>query len=648
MCDEHDGSSQTGAALLVFIVALVLASAALLLERAQVEGRTGTADGEATGLAQARAALIAWAVTYPPRADNQTTPGLLPFPDRRRDGNYDGHSDCVAPAQVRAGHLLGRFPRAGHTAGSGPCTSAPLYVDLDDASGEPLWYAVSRNLIKGAGGGPINPDMFDPARVRYPWLRVVGADGEALGDPRTGEPLAVAAVVIAPGPALPGQERGEAAAPEEFLDRITIGGRRYDNADADDCADDVSAPCAGALAGEEFVHVSDPPPGVLFNDRLVYITVDELMRAVERRVLGEVDLSLKAYREREGPFPWLAPFRDPRSVLPTFRAEAGVALGLLPVHLPEEIFRTAFTARWRFVDGTPRLSGEARGATALMPPVADVVIGELEVPEQRGRCLWESPARATCAGSVELDHYRPDLGLPVRRRIEVSFSITGEVGVQPATAADVRRRTVSANALDVDFLDVPVAVPLTPTASWSVRITDASGSSWGRRELAIDDDTRGQIALADIAFDLSVVYDDEDTAADELPEWLVENGWHELVHVALSIQAVPGGTGACVTGTDCLSLLAGSRLAFDDVNAMLVAAGAEWVDQDRGNGDCDGDGNPDESDGFPCAYLEGENRGGDPGLFARAPASYGYGPPPALPFNDQVRVMDPPPPPLPP
>ena len=55
----------------------------------------------------------------------------------------------------------------------------------------------------------------------------------------------------------------------------------------------------------------------------MYITIDELMRAVEDRVLGEAATALRNYRGNNPGnfFPWLSPFTNPRT--PQGAAEVG-------------------------------------------------------------------------------------------------------------------------------------------------------------------------------------------------------------------------------------------------------------------------------------------------------------------------------------
>jgi hypothetical protein len=624
------------------LIVLLLASAAIALDRSSIAHVPFTEKGAATTrrLTQAKAALVARAATIVATSRKPITPGLLPFPDRNRDGNYDGAGDCVTFG-LNQSHLLGRLPWAGDVS---PCPPIGLHIDVHVGAGEDLWYAVSRNLVTRGGGGPINPDMGNAGKMIHPWISLRTADGLSMLDPHTGNALPIAAVLIAPGAAVAGQDRGAVAPPPtEFLDVISIGRTTYSNADADGCPDSTAMPCESSSSGEEFVvypHLR--VPGV-FNDRLAYISVDELMRAVEKRVLGEVAVALLAYRGAHGVYPWLAEFRDPRTS--AFKSSLSRS-GPLPVHLPGEIFSTDFSGTWDFIDTTPTHVADYSGYAALVPPIADLLSGRIEVTNGSGRCLWTDPNRADCRGSRTIaNYYRPDLGISVTRTVEYSFSVVDEAPlVSPPTSGDARRRGLSINGAPLpEAPSLPADHPrLLPEVAWVIRITDNDGIDHGRREISIDSDTGGAISLHGIRFDLSVVYDDIDDERDELPEWFAENDWHHFIYAAFSSDAVAGGDadgdGDCMTPVNtCLILRANGVVARTDVRALLISAGTEWAHQDRWVGDCDGDG---VGDDFLCAYFEGDNA--DKSTVARTDtyARDAY----SAAFNDQVRVIAPLPP----
>lgn len=624
----HRMAGERGAVLMAMLLLGLLLGGALLAARlaSTTEGDGARAAITATRLAEAEAALIAWAVSVAPAARRGTTPGLLPFPDRNRDGNYDGRGDCVTVG-LNASHLLGRLPGIGDVP---PCPRNGLGIDVRDAGGERLWYAVSRNLVTAGGGGPINPDMGAPGSMAHPWIVLRHGNGGVIADPKTGLPVPVAAVVIAPGVALAGQHRARPApAPQHFLDRVSIDGTLFDNADADGCPDALASPCAWQPSGEEFIVATGASAVDGFNDRLVYITVDELLRAVEKRVLGEVAIALNGYRSTHGVYPWLAPFADPARA--SYKSDL-VRAGLLALHLPGEVFASGFDVTWDLTDTTPSTVARHVGDPAITPPLAEILSGRIEVREAHGRCEWSDASRARCVGTGHVAKYfRRDLGTLVTRSVEVSFDLVDDTpAVTPPSARDVRRRALSVEGSSLR------------ASKFEVRIADDDGIHRGRRALGVDADTGGAIAVSGIRFDLSVVYDDVDDARDELPEWFAENDWHHFVFAAFSADAVAGGDvdgdGDCATPADtCLRLTVDGVVARSDVRAMLISAGPALAHQHRSAGDCDADG---VADDFLCAYLEGDNRDRSSAEQADTYARRAQ----AATFNDLVRVVSPLPP----
>ena len=304
--------------LLTALTATLLAGTSFMLARMENTAgpRLREAAVTARALADAKRAIVGWSVAGGIAGDGtEHPPGLLPFPDRNNDaGGYDGRADCVTHG-LSDRHLIGRLPRAGETS---PCPGRALGVELRDGSGEPLWYAVSRNIVNYRGGSsldpPINPGLLD-ATPAYPWIRLIDMDGAAL-TASDGDPLEIAAVIIAPGPPLAGQTRsGAVPGAAEYLDSVAIDGVSYDNADSDGCRDAVAGAsahmdCPGRT-GEEFILYPDSRGTASatdsFNDRIAWVTAEELLRAAEARALGTLMSVLERYRSRHGAYPWETP-----------------------------------------------------------------------------------------------------------------------------------------------------------------------------------------------------------------------------------------------------------------------------------------------------------------------------------------------------
>lgn len=274
-------SRQKGAVLIFMIFILGLATAAYILKSLNTSNlQAEQSDKTYRTLREAKTALISWSAAHP------NWPGIMPFPDRKETSNpnYDGKSDCVTNG-LNVSHLLGKLP----ISGDAPCITPQqgLSVELIDGESERLWYATSMNLIrtKGTDTKPvINPGIVN-APV-YPWLKVLDRNGNLISD-------RVAVVIIAPGAPLAGQNRSSSAPnPSEYLDSFKIGANVYSNADYDNVDEDF-------IMGEDSRHLSSIDTSFTkpyyFNDKLIYITIDELMDALENRALQEARQQLKNY-----------------------------------------------------------------------------------------------------------------------------------------------------------------------------------------------------------------------------------------------------------------------------------------------------------------------------------------------------------------
>jgi hypothetical protein len=309
---QHAFSRESGQGLFVLLALLLFVSAGLIFGLARPAPPNIINDKQtAAALAQAKDALIGWAVSHPDK------PGLLPYPDRNADLDYDGYSDCP-PTSGNSALLLGRLPFIGEKS---PCQNPQATINLDkvDGTGEKLWYGVSGNLVRAQTGAPNIPGNLNGTT----WLTVRDANGAVLNN-------LVAFVLLSPGPALPGQNRlGPAPDATNFLDNFTVGGTTYSNWDV----------ALGFISAEETAKV--PAGANQFNDQLLYVTRDEFRNAIAKRVAGEVRLALNQYHTTNAFYPDAAPNADGECVsgtvsgyVPsqdTFPDCAGGALtGLLP------------------------------------------------------------------------------------------------------------------------------------------------------------------------------------------------------------------------------------------------------------------------------------------------------------------------------
>jgi hypothetical protein len=143
---------------------------------------------------------------------------------------------------------------------------------------------------------PRSNPMINPSIIHsphYAWLKVLDRNGQLISD-------RVAAVIIAPGDNLGQQSRGVGAAPNQFLDIFYKDGVAYANHDYSRA--DETFVMGDSAESTDTQDTSFQQP-YLFNDQLVYITIDELMQAVNKRVLAESKWLLNAYAQSSGSFP---------------------------------------------------------------------------------------------------------------------------------------------------------------------------------------------------------------------------------------------------------------------------------------------------------------------------------------------------------
>ena len=261
-------NTQTGSALLAMMLVFVVSASFVLVSKLNSSVQQFSRQGSSLSeLNEAKNALIAYAVNYPEVSGNPNgAPGTLPCPDINNNGSAG--ANCSFPATA-----IGRFP----------------YATLEthrarDYSGEELWYIVADNF-------------------RTPQVAAINSD--TAGNLNVDGTNDIVAVLIAPGPALAGQTRASAA--NQLDDANYLEG---DNANAD-------VNFVSRAAGQ-------------FNDTVVIITRQELMQAVEKRVLGEVSQSLAAHQTSNAAYPWLSPFANPTAS--SFRGTVATDEGHLPYH----------------------------------------------------------------------------------------------------------------------------------------------------------------------------------------------------------------------------------------------------------------------------------------------------------------------------
>ena len=380
-------SRQRGTLLLLALV-LVLAgiAATITLQLAAAGGAARRERVSEMALAEAREALVAYAVDRPINA--VVGPGYLPCPDLDNDGWAEPTCGSLS-GDTGQEQRLGRLPWK--TLG---------LADLRDGYGERLWYAVSskyKGLLNcGASRGCL--DMSPDAALGTITVRdasgVVLHDGRVAEGYRANEGGAIA-VVFAPGAPIARADglpqvrectgndcdaagrcivtppqRAATCDPGNYLDKAADARFSYeDNADFVDRNDAAGRPRNdnGFIAGPVML----PSARLGVNDRLTVISYRDLMPRLMERVAREVSACLAFYASRPengGHLPWPAPAC--RQSSGDWAGRAGVHFGRVP--------DTPFTAmadggrlpRWWRAAGSGSLAELPNAASACRIAVA--------------------------------------------------------------------------------------------------------------------------------------------------------------------------------------------------------------------------------------------------------------------------------------
>ncbi len=329
----HAWQKQKGFALILIAFILGLGASVYLLKTYSADAIKAKQDAKTyQALKGAKVALIAWAVNHP------NTPGLMPYPDRSTDGNYDDGSDCYASnINFSPTFTIGRLPLLNsdpNCINDKNSVTTGLAEDLRDASGERLWYEVSQNLLhdyKNNGDPDGTSPLINPSIINnpnYKWFVVRDRNGNVISD-------RVAAVVIAPGAPLPNQDRSSSNPPaNQYLDKIYMAnGTAYTNYTYYDSA--LPLVLQEFIIGDDMRNVSKTDPSYknqaiesyYFNDKLIYITIDELMAALQERAAQEAKLQLNNHRSVNGDYPQAALLGDAHNA-----CTEGNLKGFLPVN----------------------------------------------------------------------------------------------------------------------------------------------------------------------------------------------------------------------------------------------------------------------------------------------------------------------------
>lgn len=525
-----DPRRQTGAVLLVILLLMAGAAACLLVRKLSAHLiLAGREYRTAAALNQAREALTGYAVSYPDKINPDFGPGYLPCPDRNNDGATDAGGCSLS------GHTsIGRFPYK------------TLELErLRDGQGETLWYMVADNFRNNPKLEPLNSDTDANLSV------------DAMND--------IAAIVLAPGPPLTAQDRN--SGPNNVANYL-----EEENADFDAA---FVTHAAGA-----------------FNDRLVFITRQELMQAVERRVLGEVSRRLRQYQVAYHAFPWLSSHVNP--AVSAFHAQLDAEAtprkgwqGHLAFHpfywatRPSKMsginpYSTAILWTWGNISNAVVSSSGTVDVSCVMnldcaaEPFQNITGLASPAPVS---CIWTDRETVDCASASvtrTASYTHPLAGGCIDGTLVRTYTINfppyrGVVTVHDPAPTEYRTREVVLNGALPSRTD---AIQITDVYSGPVSAAcDHDTVTIGTGSMSFTGGTTGMLGSGNMHYDL-------DVKAGEMPEWFFKNDWHTLVYVAYAeAETLPGSPASVCNAADNCLVLNGAGSPNHRNRALALSAG---------------------------------------------------------------------------
>ncbi len=555
---------ERGAALLVLMVILVLGVswmlASALTSWLNPAATNPSRNGEVLG--QAKAALLGYVakeVMDISGANPEQNPGRLPCPELRayvgtaNEGIAAGN--CTLPA-------VGRLPWR------------TLGLDkLVDASGEPLWYVVSPGWAYTSGNLQINFNTVGQITLQ-----------NAQGNPIASNLIAL---IIAPGPPLSVQASPNCAAINQTraLSTLPPPANWYQNY--------LECQNATYLAATTFAMAG---PSGSFNDQVVQITANDVMRAIEGPIaqriqtqiapaINSVYTTANGWTNTQPLYPFAAPFSSPSpEVDPPNDGSVGNYEGVLPIAQD-----AATEVTWLSV---PPIS------CTISPPGGGVSCGLCTVSSTTVSCTVAGVGPP--APTLQLTAYASKVGTGFRQPPGILSKVS-----DPGFSSRSIENTLQSNGT---AMVVYQGVPPLGVSSLTITINAA---------------------------------DDPITSSDQAiapnTSWFIRNQWYKFTYYAVSQGFAPGGAGGCGPNPTlplCLTIN-NDAVPNDDKHAVLVFAGrALTTPAERVGAACSTSAAQTRPSGQLTSYFECENATVADSVFEKRPAATSA-------FNDHAFAIAP-------
>ena len=265
------GHRQRGAVLMVMLVIMIVGIAAILVNSlTSSKVKSARQATTSSALAQAKDALIGFAITYGDTHSTSNQHGYLPCPDKA-GGNPEGSAEPSCGAHDIS--AIGRLPWA--------------TLDLSafrDGDGECLWYAVSGTYKDNSKTtGLWNWDTNGQ-------FEVYSSSGTLLSDK-------VVAVIFAPGPPLSGQNQIRTADGTAPVCGGNYTASNYLDSDAAIGANNAALSTPPAANSVSQFFTAGATPGI--NDQMIFITRQDIWNAIQKRADFQNSLKLLTQRVAE-------------------------------------------------------------------------------------------------------------------------------------------------------------------------------------------------------------------------------------------------------------------------------------------------------------------------------------------------------------
>jgi len=508
-------SAQWGAALVALMAIVLLAVSWFLVSRLGSANNftAATRARNATILNRAKLALTGYVARQAVLAA-ESNPGRLPCPEAR---GYVG----TANEGIAAGSCA--LPALGHL----PWRTLGLDGGLD-ASGEPLWYAVSPGWALPRTTAQLTINSNSRGR-----LALDGREDAAV------------ALIIAPGPAL--QVSAAAGCAPRTQSRGTSPPDARDYLECDNATQpaDASFASAGPLGS--------------FNDQVLPVTAADLLPGIEAaiKVRIERDIVPPLKDVYAGPdwglpagravFPYAAPFADPGAS--DFRGTAGNVQGLMP-----------FSAS---------RGCDPRGDPRCIPSLTAWSIRHGPSVSQAGGTGGLRTAQCGIADDFSVWCRGTYVGAPRLRLTATQRNVA------------LALRKIDPERAIVYYHSPTGWVPVASRVSGSLA-ADASA----RIEVVGDLPDLGHEADYYMTVAQEVLADHPLLDPDHPSSgWFVRNEWYRLVYYAFAPQFAPGGAGRCGTAAPLSCLHVANLEPADKQRAILVLAGRSLKGAARPNGE---------------------------------------------------------------